>query len=497
MSPVIIISCIAGYFLVLLLIAWITGRNANSEGYFLGNKASPWYAVAFGMIGDSLSGVTFISVPGRVQAEEFSYMQVVFGYFIGYFVISYILLPLYYRMNLTSIYSYLGSRLGIWSQRTGSFYFLLSRLLGAAGRLFLAAGVLQIFVFDQLGVNFYVTVACIIVLMLVYTYRGGIKTLVWTDVFQSVFLLLGVILSIAAISQELGMGFFEMEKQVFTGEMSDIFVYDWRSPSYFMKHILGGAFLTIVMTGLDQNMMQKNLSCRTLKEAQTNINSFSFIVVIVNVFFLSLGALLFMYMAKNNIGVPIDPISGNPSTDRIFPHLALNYLGIFAGLAFITGLTAATFSSADSVLTTLTTSFYIDLLGKKESEDKKDKTLRHVIHIGFGVLLLLVIVSFGLFDVGKGVINLVLKLAGYTYGPLLGLFAFGIFTKSSVKDRFVPWICILSPLLTLLLNENAPKWFNGYQFGFEILILNGLITFIGLMMIRRGTQLPVASSQRD
>lgn len=485
MSPVVIISCIVGYFLVLLFIAWYTGRNANSEGYFLGNKASPWYAVAFGMIGDSLSGVTFISVPGRVQAEEFTYMQVVFGYFIGYFVISYVLLPLYYRMQLTSIYSYLGTRLGEWSQKTGSFYFILSRLLGAAGRLFLAAGVLQIFVFDQLGINFYVTVASIIVLMLFYTYRGGIKTLVWTDVFQSVFLLLGVILSIAAISKEMGMGFFEMEKTVFQGEMSDVFVFDWKSPSYFLKHILGGAFLTIVMTGLDQNMMQKNLSLRTLKEAQTNINSFSFIVLIVNVFFLSLGALLFMYMAKNNISIPVDPVSGNPSTDRIFPHLALNYLGIFAGLAFITGLTAATFSSADSVLTTLTTSFYIDLLGKKESEDKKDKTIRHIIHIGFGVLLLLVIVSFGLFDVGKGVINLILKIAGYTYGPLLGLFAFGIFTKKAVNDKLVPLICLLSPIITYILNENAVKWFNGYQFGFEILIVNGILTFIGLQLVSR------------
>lgn len=446
------------------------------------------------MIGDSLSGVTFISVPGRVQAEHFTYMQVVFGYFIGYFVISYILLPLYYRMQLTSIYSYLGERLGIWSQRTGSFYFLLSRLLGAAGRLFLAAGVLQIFVFDQLGINFYVTVACIIVLMLGYTYRGGIKTLVWTDVFQSVFLLLGVILSIAAISKELNMGFLEMEKEVFTGELSTIFNWDWRSPSYFVKHILGGAFLTIVMTGLDQNMMQKSLSCRTLKEAQTNMNSFSVIVMIVNVFFLSLGALLFMYMAKNSIDIPIDPISGKATTDRIFPHLALNYLGIFAGLAFITGLTAATFSSADSVLTTLTTSFYIDLLGKKEAEDKKDKTLRHAIHIGFGVLLLLVIVSFGLFDVGQGVINLILKVAGYTYGPLLGLFAFGILTRKALMDRYVPLICILSPMITFVLSEYSVILFNGYKFGFEILIVNGIITFIGLMLISRKQSAIVVAS---
>lgn len=485
MTPVVIISCIIGYFLLLLTIAWVTSRNADSESYFLGNKASPWYAVAFGMIGDSLSGVTFISVPGRVEAEHFTYMQVVFGYFLGYFVISYVLLPLYYRMQLTSIYSYLGQRLGIWSQRTGSFYFLLSRLLGAAGRLFLAAGVLQLFVFDQLGINFYVTVACIIALMLVYTYRGGIKTLVWTDVFQSVFLLLGVILSIAAISKELGMGFFEMERTVFTGELSRIFEWDWRSPSYFLKHVLGGAFLTIVMTGLDQNMMQKNLSMKTLKEAQTNINSFSFIVVIVNMFFLSLGALLFMYMAKNNIDIPLDPLSGKPATDRIFPHLALNYLGLFAGLAFITGLTAATFSSADSVLTTLTTSFYIDLLGRKESEDKKDKRLRHVIHIGFGVLLLLVIVSFGLFDVGQGVINLILKVAGYTYGPLLGLFAFGMLTKKNLNDRLVPLICIIAPVLTYMLSENSISWFNGYRFGFEILIVNGIITFAGLLLISR------------
>lgn len=466
-----------------MLIAWYTGRNADSKAYFIGNKASPWYAVAFGMIGDSLSGVTFISVPGRVETEHFTYLQVVFGYFIGYFVISYVLLPLYYRMNLTSIYSYLGERLGIWSQRTGSFYFLLSRLIGAAGRLFLAAGVLQLFVFERLGVNFYVTVACIIILMLLYTYRGGIKTLVWTDVFQSLFLLLGVILSIVAISNHSDLSFIDLQRKVFTSEYSRVFNWDPLAPSYFWKHLLGGAFLAIVMTGLDQNMMQKNLSCRSLKEAQTNINSFSFIVVIVNVFFVSLGALLFMFMKQNNISVPLDAITGQPSTDLVFPSLALNSLGIFAGLAFITGLTAATFSSADSVLTTLTTSFYIDLLGKKESDDKKDKTLRHVIHVGFGVLLLLVIVTFGFLDLGQGVINLILKLAGFTYGPLLGLFAFGILTKNILRDRWVPLICLLTPILSFILDKNSAEWFNGYKFGFEILVVNGLLTFLGLLAV--------------
>jgi SSS family transporter len=485
MTPALIISCIAGYFGLLLLIAWYTSRNADNNAYFLGNKASPWYAVAFGMIGDSLSGVTFISVPGAVGNAQFSYFQLVLGYFVGYFVISYVLLPLYYRLNLTSIYSYLQQRFGDVSQKTGSFFFLLSRIVGAAGRLFLAVVVLQIFVFDHFDVPFTLSVLIIIALMLIYTYRGGIKTLVWTDTFQSTFLLLGVILSIIAIAGELDLNFTGIVESVKESPYSQIFFWDVNEKSYFWKQFLGGAFIAIAMTGLDQNMMQKNLSCRSLGEAQQNINSFSFIVVIVNLFFLSLGALLFIYASTK--GVAGDILAGNAPTDGLFPTLALNHLGMFAGLAFIVGLTAATFSSADSVLTTLTTSFYIDFLKIDESKEseKKKTSKRHLIHVSFGILLLLVILLFKALNADNAVINTILTVAGYTYGPLLGLFAFGLFTKKQVHDKLVPVVCLLSPAICYFLSSNSVEWFGGYKFGHELLIVNGSVTFLGLLIISR------------
>lgn len=485
MSPVLILTCIAGYFGLLLLIAWYTSRNSGSEAYFLGNKASPWYIVAFGMIGDSLSGVTFISVPGAVGGAQFSYFQLVLGYFVGYFVISYLLLPLYYRLNLTSIYSYLQQRFGNASQKTGSFFFLLSRTLGAAGRLFLAAGVLQIFVFNHFNVPFTLSVSIIIALMLVYTYRGGIKTLVWTDSFQSTFLLLGVILSIIAIASELNLDFSGIVTSVSESKYSQVFFWDINEKSYFWKQFLGGAFIAIAMTGLDQNMMQKNLSCKSLGEAQKNINSFSFVVVIVNLFFLSLGALLYIYAA--NKGVAADILAGKAPTDELFPSLALNHLGAFAGLAFIVGLTAATFSSADSVLTTLTTSFYIDFLKLDESKasEKKKTSSRHIIHVGFAVLLLFVIILFDVLNADNAVINTILTVAGYTYGPLLGLFAFGLFTKMRVHDKLVPVVCVISPVLCYVISYNSVRWFGGYKFGHELLILNGIITFLGLVIVRK------------
>lgn len=437
------------------------------------------------MIGDSLSGVTFISVPGAVGGAQFSYFQLVLGYFVGYFVISYVLLPLYYRLNLTSIYSYLQQRFGNASQKTGSFFFLLSRTLGAAGRLFLAAGVLQIFVFNHFNVPFTLSVSIIIALMLIYTYRGGIKTLVWTDSFQSTFLLLGVILSIIAIASELNLDFSGIVTSVSESKYSQVFFWDINEKSYFWKQFLGGAFIAIAMTGLDQNMMQKNLSCKSLSEAQKNINSFSFVVVIVNLFFLSLGALLYIYAA--NKGLAADILAGKAPTDELFPSLALNHLGAFAGLAFIVGLTAATFSSADSVLTTLTTSFYIDFLKLDESKvsEKKKTSSRHIIHVGFAVLLLFVIILFDVLNADNAVINTILTVAGYTYGPLLGLFAFGLFTKMNVHDKLVPVVCVLSPVLCYFISYNSVSWFGGYKFGHELLILNGLLTFIGLIIISK------------
>lgn len=479
MSPALILGCVGGYFAFLLLIAWYTSRNADNSAYFLGNKSSPWYAVAFGLIGDSLSGVTFISVPGKVAADKFSYLQIVLGYVIGYVVIAEILLPLYYKLNLTSIYGYLRQRFGPNSQKIGAVFFLLSRLLGAAARLFLATSVFQLFVFDQWNIPFWLTVSVTIGLILLYTYRGGIKTLVWTDTFQSTFLLLGVILSIVAIARSLDLSFGDLIYTVKNSEMSQTFFWDWRGTNYFWKQFCAGAFIAIAMTGLDQNMMQKNLSCRSLAAAKKNIYAFTSVMVLVNLLFVSLGVLLFHYAATKGVAIP-------DSTDKLFPMLALSHLGLFAAIVFVIGLTAATFSSADSVLTTLTTSFCLDLLGMEERKDLTDAqriTLRHKVHIGFAILLWLVILGFQAIN-SKAIIDAIFTLASYTYGPLLGLFAFGLFIKAKAHDRLVPVVCVVSPLICYALQQNSATWFQGYKIGFELLILNGLLTFVGLWLIR-------------
>jgi SSS family transporter len=487
MSPALILGCVGGYFAFLLLIAWYTSRNAGNNAYFLGNKASPWYAVAFGLIGDSLSGVTFISVPGKVAADKFSYLQIVFGYVIGYVVIAEILLPLYYKLNLTSIYGYLRQRFGPNSQKIGAVFFLLSRLLGAAARLFLAASVFQLFVFDQWNIPFWLTVSVTIALILLYTYRGGIKTLVWTDTFQSSFLLLGVILSIVAIARELDLNLSGLIATVKNSEMSQTFFWDWRGTNYFWKQFCAGAFIAIAMTGLDQNMMQKNLSCRSLAAAKKNIYAFTSVMVFVNLLFVSLGVLLFHYAATKGIALP-------ERTDALFPTLALSHLGTFAAIVFIIGLTAATFSSADSVLTTLTTSFCLDILGMDDRQhltDAQRTKLRHKVHVGFAVLLWLVILGFQAIN-SKAIIDAIFTLASYTYGPLLGLFAFGLFARANANDCWVPVVCCASPLICFILQTNSAAWFHGYQIGFELLILNGLLTFLGLWLIRVKAELPAA-----
>jgi Na+/proline symporter len=480
LSPYLILTCIGVYFAFLLLVAWLTSRNANSDSYFTGNHVSPWLAVAFGMIGDYLSGVTFISVPGAVLSNNFHYLQVVLGYFAGYFVIAFVLLPVYYRLNLVSIYSYLGLKTGNQAQMTGSFFFLLSRLLGAAGRLFLAASVIQLFVFDSLGIHFSVSVAAIIILMLIYTMKGGIKTLVWTDALQSSFLLLGVVLSIYFIMQQLNFGFSEMVGSISNSSYSAVFDWDFNSRNNFFKNFLGGFFITIAMTGLDQNMMQKNLSCRSLKDAQKNLITFSFVMVLVNIFFLSLGALLYIYAAQTGVDIPVNELTGKPQTDMLFPTLALHHLGVAAGLVFIIGLTAATFNSADSVLTTLTTSFYYDFLKMDKavniSEQRKVRT-RMSIHLGFAVILLLVILLFRMMN-NSAIIDTVLTIAGYTYGPLIGLFAYSLFVGRKIDSFMIPVVCIISPIVCYILSANADQWFNGYKFGYELLLINGLLTFL-------------------
>lgn len=488
MSPAFILSCIAGYFVLLLLIAGVTSRGATNRSYFLANRSAPWLAVAIGLIGDSLSGVTFLSVPGAVAQQQFSYLPVVFGYAIGYWVIAGVLLPIYYRLQLTSIYGYLGARFGPHAQKTGSAFFLLSRTLGAAARLYLAASVLQAFVFDKWGVPFWLVVAGILTLILLYTYQGGIKTLVWTDLFQSGFLVLGVVLSLWAISRQLGLGWSGLVEVVRDSPHSQWFFSDWASPKNFWRQLVSGAAIAIVMTGLDQNSMQKNLACRSLRDAQKNLRLFSGIVVVVNALFLALGALLYHFASVKGVALPA-------RSDLLFPTLALEHLGLFAAVVFILGLTAATFNSADSVLTTLTTSFLMDVVGAADGAnpppggkvaEATQTRRRHVTHLAFAGLLLVVILVFRALN-NDAVINLVLKMAGYTYGPLLGLFAFGLFTRRPVRDALVPVVCVAAPVICGVLEANAARWLGGWRFGFELLILNGALTFAGLWGLRTGT----------
>ncbi len=481
MSPSIILICVAVYFVGLLFISYITSRTTSAEGYFLGNKQSPWYAVAFGMVGDSLSGVTFISVPGAIYYGKFGYLQLVVGYFVGYFVISRVLLPIYYSRNLTSIYEYLRERFGTITQRTGAFFFLLSRLLGAGGRLFLAANVLQLFVFDAFHVPFALSVAIIIVLILIYTYRGGIQTLVWTDVFQSSFLLLAVLFSILAIANAMNLDVLDVARVIKHSDYNQILFLDINAKNFALKNFIGGLFIAVAMTGLDQNMMQKNLSCKSLADAQKNIEWFSVIMVLVNVFFVCLGALLFAYMQANNIPLPMN--GDKVITDSIFPTLALNHLGIFAGVVFIIGLTAATFSSADSVLTSLTTTVYIDFmnLDKNTNLNEQQKARkRTLIHTAFAVVLLGTILGFSWLN-DTAIVNTVLTLAGYTYGPLLGLFTLGLFSKIIINDSIVPYACVIAPVLCYGLNSILPTITN-YQIGMELIVINAIISMVLLVM---------------
>lgn len=477
MSSLSIIALILSYFLLLIIVSYFTGKKADNDSFFKGNKSSPWYVVAFGMIGASLSGVTFISVPGWIEASQFSYMQVVLGYVVGYFVIGTVLLPLYYRMNLTSIYTYLEERFGTYAYKTGASFFLISRVVGASFRLYLVANVLQLILFDELGISFWQTVTITVLLIWLYTFKSGIKTIVWTDTLQTLFMLIAVGVAIYFVSGELGIEGGNILGYVLDSDLSKTFFFDdFKSGNYFWKQFISGAFIAIVMTGLDQDMMQKNLTCRSLKDAQKNMFWFTIVLTIVNFIFLSLGLLLTVYAQKNGI---------DAQKDDLFPLLAKNYLGAGVFVFFLIGLIAAAYSSADSALTALTTSFSIDILGieKKHSKEKQIK-IRKQIHIIISILLIIVIVAFKYIIKDESVIAKLFVFAGYTYGPLLGLYAFGLFTKLNVKDTFVPIIAILSPILSYVISVNSLKWF-GFEFNFFILILNGLLTFIGLLLISR------------
>ena len=466
MSPTLILSIIAIYFLVLILISYFTGKSDSNDAFFLGNKQSPWYIVSFGMIGATLSGVTFISVPGWVANSQFSYMQMILGMTAGYIVIANVLMPIYYRMNLTSIYAYLGDRFGESTHQTGAFFFLLSRTIGASFRLYLVANVMQIAIFDAWDVPFWLTVSLTIMLIWIYTFRSGIKTIIWTDTLQTLFMLSAVGVSIWLISDKMGLGLVELSHTVRESQYSQVFF--WEGKQHFLKQFLSGAFLAIVMTGLDQDMMQKNLSCKCLSDAKKNMYSFSVVLIVVNIFFLALGAMLYLYAEQ--IGMDIT------KGDDLFPLVALKAdLGLGVGIFFILGLIAAAYSSADSALTSLTTSFCVDFLNIEQKAERQQVQTRKWVHVGFSVVLVLAILIFKAIN-DDSVISALFKVAGYTYGPLLGLFAFGIFTKWNIIDRAVPIVAVLSPVIAYVLQLYIP-------FGFELLMVNGGITFLGLCLL--------------
>jgi Na+/proline symporter len=479
MTPFLVLTVILLYFALILVISHVTGRHADNASFFIGNRRSPWYVVAFGMIGASLSGVTFISLPGWVGDSQFSYMQIVLGYLLGYFIVIQVLLPLYYRLNLTSIYTYLEGRFGWRSYKTGASFFLISRIMGASFRLFLVANVLHISVFSSWNIPFWATVVITILLIWLYTFRGGIKTIIWTDTLQTLFMLLAVVVTVVLIARELDLNFAGLAREVAQSDYSRIFFFsDWKAGNHFIKQVLSGVFIVVVMTGLDQDMMQKNLSCRNLKDAKKNMYWMSIALVPVNLLFLSLGALLFIFAARHSIPIP-------EQSDDLFPLIATRgYLSPMVSIFFIIGLVAAAYSSADSALTSLTTSFTVDIMNGSSLPEKQLQRLRKMVHIGISVVLLGVILAFKLIN-NQNVISAIFTAAGYTYGPLLGFYSFGLFTKYRVRDRWVPVIAIASPLISYIISSHSESWFNGYQFGFELLIMNGLLTFLGLLMIRK------------
>lgn len=483
MSPAILLTFVIGYFLVLLVISWLTSRkSSDNDTFFVANRNSKWYLVAFGMIGTALSGVTFISVPGKVGAptgDQFAYFQFILGNAAGFIIIATVLLPLYYKMKLTSIYGYIEHTLGTWSYKTAAGIFLISRTIGSAFRLYLVVIVLQKFIFDNYHIPFAVTVLICLALIWSYTFKGGLKTIIITDSLQTFFLVSSVFLSIFFICRSLDMNIFQAADAIKNSSYSKIFFFNdfLTSHFHFSKQFLGGLFITIGMTGLDQDLMQKNLSMAHIKEAQKNMFSFTTVFVIINIFFLSVGALLYLYAAKYGVRVE--------KTDYLYPTIALKYLGVFPAVVFMLGLTAATFATTDSALTALTTSFCVDFLGFTKNKDLNSKKMvntRHYVHIAFSGLMLLTIVIFNAIN-NDAVVSAIFKVASYTYGPLLGLYSFGIFMKGrQVNDKLVPFICVISPIFCYFLSIHSAQWLGGYVFDNELIIVNGLITFVGLLI---------------
>jgi len=495
MSPSLLLSFVIGYFVLLLVVAYYTSRNANNESFFIGNKSSNWMVVAFGMIGTSLSGVTFVSVPGAVGKpfgagfEAFTYFQIVIGYVIGYLVIAFVLLPLYYRMNLTSIYNYLSTRLGFVSYKTGASFFILSRTLGATARLYLVVAILQDAILASYGIPFWVTTLVILLMILLYTYEGGVKTIVWTDMLQTTCMLAGLVICVIYILKTMNLGFSEGISQLQDAGYTRMFVGDPNSSLFFLKQVLAGAFITITMTGMDQEMMQKNISVRTLGDSQKNMLTFSLIQAGVVLLFLFLGGLLYLYAANNGI-------SERP--DRLFPTIALG-AGVPAiiSVIFIIALISALFPSADGAITALTSSFCIDILGlkrRKDLDDRQQQKTRKSVHLVFALIFLLFVMMFKWIN-SPSMIGVILKVAAYTYGPLLGLFSFGILTRRSVEDRWVPYIAVAAPIICFFLDKYQKQIFGSFEIGLELIIINGLLTFAGLMLISKKAQ-PAADGYR-
>lgn len=482
MSPISVIITIAAYFLILFTISYIAGRKADNEGFFVGNRKSAWYVVAFAMIGSSISGVTFVSVPGMVAASNFSYLQMVLGFVAGQFIIAFVLIPLFYRMNLVSIYEYLENRFGASSYKTGAWFFFISKMLGAAVRLFLVCLTLQLLVFEPFHLPFILNVAVTVALVWLYTFRGGVKSLIWTDTLKTFCLVVSVVLCIYYIASDLNLNFTSTIATIADSDLSKLFFFDdVNDKRYFFKQFFAGVFTMIAMTGLDQDMMQRNLSCKNFKDSQKNMITSGISQFFIILLFLMLGVLLYTFTARQGIENPA-------KSDQLFPMIATgNYFPAIVGVLFIIGLISSAYSAAGSALTALTTSFTVDILGIKDKTEETIVKMRKRVHVGMAIMMGIVIFVFNLLN-NTSVIDAVYILASYTYGPILGLFAFGIFTKKQVRDRYIPVVAILSPILCYVLQRNSQAWFNGYQFSYELLIFNALFTFIGLCFLIRKKQ---------
>ncbi len=475
MSSMLILLIIATYFFLLVAVSYLSGKKSTDNAtFFTANRTSPWWLVAIGMVGASVSGVSFISVPGMVGSIQFTYLQTVAGFFFGYLVIAHVLLPLYYKLQLTSIYTYLGMRFGKRSYITGASFFLLAKTIGAAARLYIVSFILQTLVFDNWNIPFWVTVAVILLLIWLYTFRSGIKSIVWTDTLQTIIMLVALCWLIAEMMQMLTITPADVKALMRSSDLAAVFVFDdWHSKQHFAKQFLSGIFIAVVMTGLDQDMMQKNLTCRNLKDAQKNMHWYGFAFIPVNFLFLVLGFLMLHFAEVNGIMLPA-------KGDEILPFMASGYFSTGVFLLFVLGVIAAAFSSADSALTALTTSFTVDILGRSTDNDQAAKCLRMRIHAGLAVLFLVIILAFKYLN-NSSIIDTIYIIVSYTYGPLLGLYAFGLFTKLTANDRQVPVMAIASPVISYLISS-VLKLTTGYIFGYELLLLNGLIMFSGLLI---------------